>query len=44
MNNLLTDMSRILFHDEEGDSSNEENDCPLQTYIRGKEDVTTSDN
>ena len=40
MNTLLTDMSRILFHDEEGDSSNEEeDDCPLQTYIRGKEEA-----
>ena len=32
-NTLLTDMSRILFYDEEGDSSDEEDDCPLGRQV-----------
>jgi hypothetical protein len=32
-NTLLTDMSHVLFHDEEGDSSDDEDDCPLGRQV-----------
>lgn len=32
-NTLFTDMSHVLFHDEEGDSSDDEDDCPLGQQV-----------